>query len=92
MIGANLSLFVQFADVTIWRCEQGCSPGETPTRAELEVMTWKYEMKRRFRGERDAMTLLDAIEESHGTVASTTSLKKEVCGINERLNLLRSTL
>ena len=37
----------------------------------------KSEMRLRFWGERDAMTLLDAIEGSYGTVDSTTSLKKE---------------
>ena len=44
----------------------------------------KSKMRLRFRGERDAMTLWDAIEESYGTVDSTTSLKKEFYGRDQR--------
>jgi hypothetical protein len=35
MIGADL-LFVQNRTVTIWRCEQGCGSGQTPTHARTK--------------------------------------------------------
>ena len=87
----------QDVDVTDWLEDIGArkmSPGEMfDFIMEHLAGEAKSEMRLRFRGERDAMILLDVTEESCGTVDSTTNPKKNSSGgISERLNLLRITL